>query len=376
MQIKEVRGGKVRDSRGNWTIVFIVNGCSASSPSGKSTGKFETPEYNKSLEWNIKSITHFAELKDIKINSFADLHLVEEAIKKEFHFKDAKQFGANALYALESAILKALAKSQGKQLWQVINPKARKMPIPVGNAIGGGMHSEKFKTHPTFQEFLLIPKEKTAARNIAVMNKIYSKIQKATKAKQKNDEGAWEVSLSDEQILYLLDKFKVRIGIDAAASRFFKNKIYAYPNAKLTQRGQIFYMNKLIKRHNLFYIEDPLEENDFSGFSKINQKHLVVGDDLTATHLDRIKKAIKSNSINAIIIKPNQNGSLVELHEIFTFCKNNNIKTILSHRSGETLDTALADYAVGFGADFIKCGISTPWRACKLKRLMQIEKSF
>jgi enolase len=100
----------------------------------------------------------------------------------------------------------------------------------------------------------------------------------------------------------------------------------------------------------------------------------VVGDDLIATQIPRLKKAIKLKSINAIIIKPNQNGSLIELAEIFKICKTHNIKTIISHRSGETLDNALADYAVGFGADFIKCGISTKWREAKLKRLIEIEE--
>lgn len=375
MQIKEVHATQIKDSRGNLTIEFTVNGCSASSPSGKSTGEFETPQYHKSLEWTIKAIRHFAELKDVKINSFADLHIIEDLIRQKFNLTDAKQFGANALYALESAILKALAKHNKKQLWQVINPNARKMPIPVGNAIGGGMHSEKFKRHPTFQEFLLIPKEKSIKNNVKIMNQAYKQIQRITKARQKNDEGAWQVSLNDEQILSLLDKFKnLRIGIDAASSSFFKNKSYVYPDAKLTQKGQIFYMNKLIKRHNIFYLEDPLEENDFRGFSQIKKKNLVVGDDLTATHIDRLNKAIKSKSINAMIIKPNQNGSLAELNEIFKICRHHDIKTILSHRSGETMDDALADYAFGFGADFIKCGISTPWREVKLKRLIEIEK--
>ena len=119
-----------------------------------------------------------------------------------------------------------------------------------------------------------------------------------------------------------------------------------------------------------------MDEEDFKGFSKIHRSdsHLVVGDDLTVTHIDRLKKAIKLKSINAMIIKPNQNGSLIELAKIFKLCKKHSIKTILSHRSGETLDDALADYAVGFQADFIKCGVSTKWREAKLKRLVEIEK--
>jgi enolase len=124
----------------------------------------------------------------------------------------------------------------------------------------------------------------------------------------------------------------------------------------------------------LFYVEDPLDEEDFEGFSEINKEKLIVGDDLTATNLNRLQRAIIHRSINAMIIKPNQNGSLLELKKIFDVCRKSKIKTILSHRSGETMDDALADYAFGFQADYIKCGISTKWREVKLKRLAEIEK--
>jgi enolase len=122
-------------------------------------------------------------------------------------------------------------------------------------------------------------------------------------------------------------------------------------------------------------LEDPLQEEDFLGFSRINKKHLIVGDDLTATQIPRLKEAIKHNSINAMIIKPNQNGSLLEIKKIFELCKANNIKTILSHRSGETMDASIADYAFAFEADYIKCGISTAFREAKLKRMIEIESS-
>ena len=211
------------------------------------------------------------------------------------------------------------------------------------------------------------------------MNSIYKKLKSLVKAKEKNDEGAWQTSLSNEQILQILSKFKnIKIGLDIAASSFYKNKKYRYKNKSLNTKAQISYINNLIKQYSLFYIEDPIEENDFSGFSKIakSSQHFIVGDDLTATHISRLKKAISQNSINAMIIKPNQNGSLIELKEIFDFCKKHNIKTILSHRSGETIDSALADYAFAFQADFIKTGISTKYRQVKLKRLIEIEKSF
>ena len=377
MNIKEIRARKIKDSRDDYTIEVSVNGQKASSPSGKSTGKYETSCYHNSIKWNIKAIIS---LKiPFKIFTFNDLKKVEFLIEKKFNLKDPKQFGANALFALESAILKALAKSQNKELWQIINLNAKKIPVPVGNAIGGGLHSHN-KEHPEFQEFLLIPKGKDIKENVKIMNEIYRKLKSIIKSNSKNDEGAWQTSIPNEEVLEILSKFyNINIGLDVASSSFYKNAGYQYKNKLLNRKAQIHYMNSLIKRYNIFYLEDPIQEEDFNGFSRIASKNrssrtsvLVVGDDLTATHISRLKKAMKNKSINAMIIKPNQNGSLIELQEIFNICKSNNIKTIISHRSAETLDNALADYAVGFQADFIKCGIATKWREVKLKRLIEI----
>lgn len=377
MIIREVHAHAIRDSRREPTIEVSINNEKASSPSGKSTGKYETPCYHNSLEWNIKAINNINELKELEIESFSDLSKVEKLIKKKFKLKDAKQFGANALFALESAILKALAKSQGRELWQIINEKARSFPRPVGNVIGGGLHSEA-KNHPTFQEFPLIPKGRTFKEQYKNLESTYSKIEHLLKSKSIDYEGAIETSLNEEQILEVLSKFKnkIDIGTDIAASSFYKNGNYCYNNKCLDRKMQIEFVNAIIDKFKLLYVEDPLEENDFQGFSKIDKrKCLIVGDDLTATHIQRLKRAIKAKAINAMIVKPNQNGSLLELKEIIDFCKKKKIKTILSHRAGETLDSALADYAFGFQCDFIKCGIATVWRESKLQRLLEIERS-
>src|SRR3990167_8164263 len=123
MIIKEVFAKKIFDSRKEPTIEVSINGQKASSPSGKSTGKYETPSYHKSLDWNIKAVNSLQEIRSLKLNSFRDLFLVEKLIIKKFKLKNAKEFGANALFALECAILKAIAKARKKQLWQIINQK-------------------------------------------------------------------------------------------------------------------------------------------------------------------------------------------------------------------------------------------------------------
>ena len=376
MLIKEIKAEKIPDSRGQSTIKVTIDGAAASAPSGKSTGKYETKPYNTSLDFSIEEINHLN--FDFEINKFEDLKKVENFICKKYKFRNARQFGANVLFALESAILKALAKSKNKQLWQIVNPKAKSFPVPVGNAIGGGLHSARFKVHPVFQEFLIIPNENTFRENANLMKKIYGEIGILLKTEEKNDEGAWQAPIGNKEALDLLSRFKskIKIGIDVAASSFYKNERYNYGAKALNRESQIHYLNSLVEKYEIYYLEDPLQEEDFTGFSSIKQKNLVVGDDLTATQIPRLKEAIKNKSINALIVKPNQNGSLLELQKVFEMCKTNGIKTILSHRSGETMDAALADYAFAFGADFIKCGISTVFREAKLRRMIEIEASF
>lgn len=377
MILRGVKARKILDSRKKYTIEVSINGIKASSPSGKSTGSAETPMYKNSLEWVIK----FLNKQDfnLELNSFEDLKILERDICKRLNVKDPKKLGANALFALESVILKTMAKEKNVHLWKLINPRARKIPTPLGNSVGGGLHSEGYKDHPTFQEFLLIPKGKSFKEKLKNMNSIYNKLGKLIKSKKKNDEGAWQTSFNNEQVLEAMSKFsdKSKIGLDIAANSFYekKKKTYNYKNRELDRTTQIHYINSLIKKYNIYYAEDPLDEKDITGFSKIEKRYLVCGDDLTATHLHLLKKALKKKAINSMIIKPNQNGSLIELKEIIEYCKKNNVKTILSHRSGETLDNAIADYAVAFQTDFVKFGVSTKWREVKLSRLLEIEKS-
>jgi len=165
-----------------------------------------------------------------------------------------------------------------------------------------------------------------------------------------------------------------------AASTFFDGKEYIYKNLpqRLNPEKQLSYVSNLIKAHNLFYVEDPFHEDDFEGFAKLIRKMksncLIVGDDLTATNLERLKKAVEMKSINAVIIKPNQNGSLLRTKEVIDFAKANNIIPIISHRSGETSDSMIADLAVAWEIPFIKTGILGKERMAKLNRLMHIER--
>ena len=379
MIIRRVCARGIRDSRNEETIeVFVNYCCGASAPSGKSTGKYETKPYYRNIDFCLRFLNSWNE--KIKIERFEDLERVERVICKKLKLKKAREFGGNALFAFESAILKALAWEEKKQLWQIVNSKAKKFPRPVGNVIGGGLHTSS-KVKPVFQEFLLIPREMSFSKNVKVMQWIYDRVKNGYKVKKINDEGALVIGVNDEEALKILSEFSsnmnVDIGTDIAASSFY-DKIYDYQGMERTREAQIEHIIFLMNKYNVFYVEDPMEEEDFSGFKEIRKKcgeAIIVGDDLTATHKDRLMKAIENRSIGAMIVKPNQNGSLLEVRDIVDMCKKHGIKTVMSHRSGETLDSALADYAFAFQCDFIKCGIATKWRENKLKRMEEIEKS-
>ena len=196
---------------------------------------------------------------------------------------------------------------------------------------------------------------------------------------RKNDEDAWCTSLNEKEVLEVLKTLNLPLGLDIAASSFYKRKKYHYQNPVLqrTKDEQFSYISSLVKNFDLFYVEDPVDEDDFLGFSRILKKFpesLIVGDDLTTTNVKRLQKAIENKSINAIIVKPNQNGSLIQLKAVCELARKNNIKLVFSHRSGETEETILADLAFGFQADFFKCGITGKEREAKIKRLIEIEK--
>ena len=382
MIIKGVSAKTILDSRKEKTVLVSVKTnageFSASAPNGKSTGSYEKKPYKKSLEEDIKAIKQFGDYfsEDI-LDKFDDLRRVEDVMDR--------QIGANTLFAFESAILKAIAKEQKKQVWELIDNNAKRFPRLVGNCIGGGKHSS-LERKPDFQEFLLIPDLKSVKEAFETNKKAKKEAEWLLKKEDekfegnKNDEDAWAISLNDKIVLEILKNLKLPLGIDVAATGFYKRKKYHYHNPPLDRENEehFEYLCNLIRNFNLFYIEDPFEEGSFEDFAKLLKKfpeRLIVGDDLTTTNPKRFEKAIKMKSINAIIVKPNQIGSLIEVKEVVELAKKNNIKIVFSHRSGETEETILADLAFGFQADFFKCGITGKERETKIKRLIEIEKS-
>ncbi len=381
MEIKGVSAEEVSDSRGEKTILVSittnVGSFSASSPNGKSTGKHEKKSYKKNLENDIQTIKKFSEYFSEEIlEKFEDLRRVEDIM--EGHV------GANTMFAFESAILKAMAKEQKKDIWQLINPNSKRFPRLVGNCIGGGEHSSLSKK-PDFQEFLIIPKEKSVRKSFEISKKIKKELEYSLKEKdakfqkKKTDENAWATSLNEKEILDILKRINTPLGVDIAASSFHKRKKYNYENPRLkrSEEEQFTYLVNLIKNFDIFYIEDPFGEEDFESFAKLLKKfpdRLIVGDDLITTNPKRLENAIKMQAVNAVIVKPNQIGSLIEVKNVCELAKKNNISLVFSHRSGETDENILADLAFGFGADFLKTGIDGKEREAKIKRLVEIEE--
>ncbi|MEM4181960.1 MAG: enolase C-terminal domain-like protein [Candidatus Pacearchaeota archaeon] len=400
MFIKEAKAKIIKNSRKERTIEVAIKTsrgkffCSA--PSGKSKGKNEVPDFNqKGVKHSVKLANIFLSIlveKEIKFNYFEDLQKIEFLLL-EFE-KNNESLGGNVWYAIEGALLKAAAKERNLEAYQfILNNEKPKIPLPVGNAVGGGLHTRTHKKKPDFQEFLFIAKEKNIAKAVSKNILAYFEAKGKIRWKEKkffirtNDENAIITSLPNQEVLEIMRdvarKFDLNIGVDIAASSFFNGENYDYKNKRFlrTREEQLEYIQDLISDFDLFYIEDPFQEEDFLSFKnllyfveKTKKNCLIVGDDLTTTNLERVKKAYQLKSINAVIIKPNQIGSLLEVKKVCDFCKKHGIKMIFSHRSGETMDNILADYAVGFGADYIKTGLIGEERLIKLRRLIDIQK--
>jgi enolase len=202
------------------------------------------------------------------------------------------------------------------------------------------------------------------------------------------DEKAWVASIKDEDAFQILvdviDEYRSSTGYkiypaaDFAASSFYVNGKYRYRDRELSREEQINYVAELVEKYGLFIVEDPLEENDFEGFAKLTEmvgsKCLIVGDDLFVTNIERLRKGVEINAANAILLKPNQIGTLSDFIKTVNFAKESAYSTVFSHRSGETEDSALADIAVGLNADYIKTGTVGGERTAKLNQLIRIEE--
>ena len=405
-KIKKIVGRQVFDSRGNPTVeaeVFLDNKVKATSivPSGASTGAFEAYELrdNKKDYFLGKSVLDAVKNINTVINK--NFKNVDSAKQKKIDkilidldgTENKKKLGANALLAVSLAVAKAEAISKKKELYQHLGKKFT-LPNPLMNIINGGAHADN---NLRIQEFMIRP---DSAKNFMdAIEKCFLVIQNLKKILQsKNlltnvgDEGGFAPSISSneealELIVDAIEKSKLKPGtdinicLDVAANELIdKNGYYSLCSSESISVDEcINYYKSLITNYPIKSIEDPFAENDWDAWSKltkeIGKSVQIVGDDLFVTNVKRLKRGIKEKSANSILVKVNQIGTLTETLDVIELAKKNNFSTIISHRSGDTEDTFIADLAVATQSNQIKTGsLARSERVAKYNRLLRIEE--
>jgi len=296
-----------------------------------------------------------------------------------------EEIGGNLALAISSAFLKAFALEEGLEVFEFLLKEKAFVPRPVFNVVGGWAGSGA----SDIQEFHLMPvHQKSFADTVKKIAKCYEGIAKALREKDrnfvfaKNIESGWVTTLHIEQILKILAKIAnenlLKIGLDVAASQLWDGFCYNYRNSqvKFSRPEQIGFMRDVARRYPIYYIEDPFHEDDFLAFSILTQRlqpKLIVGDDLYSTNLERLKIGLEHKATNAMIIKPNQVGTISDVIKVVKEAKKNKLITVMSHRSGETEDILICHLAVGLNCDYIKLGISGE-RTTKVNEMIRIEE--
>ncbi len=406
-RIKEIKARQIFDSRSNPTVeaeVILENGFSGKGavPSGASTGVHEAVELRDGgKEYCGKGVLNAVTNVNTVINELlcgkdaADIHEIDQIMIKADGTSNKSKLGANAILAVSIACVKAAAAAYRLPLYQFIGgTNAVLLPVPMMNILNGGAHADN---NIDIQEFMIMPfGAKSFAHAMQMGTEIYASLKNILKQKNLStavgDEGGFAPNLdTDEQALELLvdaisaagyqPGIDIKIALDAAASEWCKNGSYIQPKSgrTMTTDGLVNYFEKLCNNFPIFSIEDPLAEDDFAGFTKITEKTgdkiQIVGDDLFVTNQERLRLGIQSKSGNAILIKPNQIGSISETMEAIRLAKQNNFRTIMSHRSGETEDSTIADLAVALNCGQIKTGApARSDRVAKYNQLLRIEE--
>ncbi len=405
-KITKLIGRQVFDSRGNPTVeaeVFLNNKIKASAivPSGASTGAFEAFELRdnnknyflgKSVLNAVNNINTIIN-KSLKSTDLGNQKKIDQILLDLDGTDNKKKLGANALLAVSLAVAKAEAISKKKELYQHLGKKFI-IPKPLMNIINGGAHADN---NLKIQEFMIRP---DSAKNFMdAIEKCFLVIQNLKKILQsKNlltnvgDEGGFAPSInSNEEALDLIvdaiDKSKLKPGVDinicldvAANELINKEGNYILNSSDyLSVDESILYYKELVSKYPIKSIEDPFAEDDWRAWSKLTKeigKNIqIVGDDLFVTNVKRLKKGIKEKSANSILIKVNQIGTLTETLDVIDLAKKNNFNTIISHRSGDTEDTFIADLAVATQSTQIKTGsLARSERVAKYNRLLRIEE--
>ena len=404
-KIKDIKAREILDSRGNPTVevdVILDNGIlgRASVPSGASTGEREMLELrDKDNRYNglgvLKAVNNVLSIKNELVGFDTDK-------QKELDYKlieldgtpNKSKLGANAILGVSMAYLKASALDLNMPLYKYVNERygnELSTPVPMMNILNGGAHADNGLD---FQEFMIIPQANSIKERIRIGSEVFHSLKKVLKEKglatSVGDEGGFAPNImSNTEAFDLIIEGITRAGytagvdvflaIDVAASEFYKDGKYHFEGKEFTTEEIINYYKELVNKYPIISIEDPVDENDWEGFSlltkEIGDKIQLVGDDLFTTNKEYLQKGIDMKAGNAILLKVNQIGTITETLETIDLAKSNGYKTIISHRSGETEDTTISDLAVGLDLKQIKTGsMSRTDRICKYNQLIRIEE--
>ena len=405
-KIINVKGRQVFDSRGNPTVeaeVFLDNGISATaiSPSGASTGAFEAHELRdkdqnkflgKSVNTAVKNINDkiSAKLKNLNPDQQEN---IDKVLLELDGSENKTNLGANATLAVSLANAKCSAQTNKKSLFKNLG-QSYSLPIPLMNIINGGAHADN---DLNIQEFMIRP---DSSKNFMdAIEKCFLVIQNLKKLLQSKkmltnvgDEGGFAPSINTneealELIVQAIEKAKLKPGndivicLDVAANELMNDKgEYSIQSKNFTKVDDVVnYYKKLTSAYPIKSIEDPFAEDDWESWEKITKaigKNVqIVGDDLFVTNVKRLEKGIKNKSANSILVKPNQIGTLTETLKVISMAKKANFNTIISHRSGDTEDTFIADLAVATMSSQIKTGsLARSERVAKYNRLLRVEE--
>jgi enolase len=411
MKIKDIRASEILDSRGIPTVsveIELENGIkeNASVPSGTSAGVHEAHELrdgNKSRFSGMgvtKACENVEEIIAPKLKSqdIANQQKIDEALLELDGTKNKKKLGANAILAVSIAAIRANAAVSQSELFQTIGNvygfNNFNIPKPLPVVIEGGKHSD---SNADIQEYLVQIDEADIKENLSQIEQIYNALGKVLRENGKSTnigyEGAYGPSISSNRegldlIMSAIDSSgvtsnKIKIALDIASSEFYDKENQKYllksENTILSSSQMAAYLEELVRNYPIFSIEDALAEDDWDGwqslYEKLGKEIMLVGDDLFVTDIERIRNGIDRGAANAVLIKPNQIGTVTETIEAIKMTKFAGWEPIISHRSGETNDTFIADLAVAVGARYIKAGAPARGeRVAKYNRLIKISE--
>lgn len=378
MIIKEVEARSIVNSNGEECVEVSVNKKFIGSAGLDRFNRFSVTQLPKTGNVAQDANKEFNEvLKGLNVSSFEDLNEVEALIADIDNSAKFNKIGGNAILALESALIKGM--SNGESIFRFLNPYADDVPQPIFSCIGRSLNYNP-ANDIEMKEILVMPNFESFDKNVVVGQMVHRKIGERLRFNLKNFNGSW---ISDRGFDKLLYSFKyliqdlnkeldgnISLGVSVGANHLFDGKFYVYKNKMLARNDQIEFVSKLVKDFDIEYIEDPLEENDFSS-CKHFKRGMVSANYLLGSNVERFNQV--KNFVNTIVVKPTQIGSLVKTRELINNANEEGLNVVLSESSGETMDTINCHLSVAWNVPYVKLGLIGKERRAKINEFKEIE---